>query len=155
LQENQISLLWQGAHCDWIAREIKSEDWGKIISRSSDDQVPGYVKVLDANCFCKCRSLSSIAFESRSRLSQIESEAFLRIHFVEIVLFSSVEVLGVNCFSACRPLPSAYLNQGRDCLDWLGWLFRYRSKSWVRSILLSGDPISASIWIKIKFLANW
>jgi prolyl-tRNA synthetase len=52
-------------------------------------------------CFSGCKSLSSVTFESRSKLSKIVKEAFNRTGLVEIILPSSVEILGVGCFSMC------------------------------------------------------
>jgi hypothetical protein len=49
-------------------------------------------------------SLFSVTFESGSRLSRIENEAFLGTGLVETILSASVEFLGCACFSACRSL---------------------------------------------------
>jgi hypothetical protein len=35
--------------------------------------IPSNVEILGSSCFCGCRSLSSISFESNSRLKGIES----------------------------------------------------------------------------------
>jgi hypothetical protein len=70
----------------------------EIIVRSS-------VELVGAKCF-ECISLSSIKFESGSRLSRIEEWAFCRSGLIEIVIPSSVEFLGDECFGRCEKLQS-------------------------------------------------
>jgi hypothetical protein len=57
--------------------------------------IPSSVAFLGLKCFSWCRSLSSVLFESGSRLSRIERLAFNGTALVEMILPSSVEVLGV------------------------------------------------------------
>jgi hypothetical protein len=66
--------------------------------------VPSSVEILGERCFSLCKSLSSVAFESGSRLSRIEKEAFDQTGLIEIILPSSVEILGEECFSDFRSL---------------------------------------------------
>jgi hypothetical protein len=58
---------------------------------------PSSVEVLGLSCFYECRSLSSVIFESESRLSRlsrIEREAFIRTGLIKIIPPSSVDILG-------------------------------------------------------------
>jgi hypothetical protein len=89
---------------------------------------PASVEYLGVSCFSECRSLSSIRFKSRSKLSQIEMMAFFQTDLVEIILPASVEYLGSRCFSACRSLSSVIFESGskwlrreREVLDQAGW----------------------------------
>jgi hypothetical protein len=55
--------------------------------------LPSSVEVLGERCFSHCGSLSSITFESGSRLSRIEKWTFSQTGLIDIVIPSSVEVL--------------------------------------------------------------
>jgi hypothetical protein len=46
------------------------------ITISSDVEIPRTIEILGSSCFQRCESLSSISFESNSRLASIESFAF-------------------------------------------------------------------------------
>jgi hypothetical protein len=74
--------------------------------------LPSSIEVLDEGCFSNCRSLSSVTFESGSRLSRIEKKAFSQTGLIEIILPSSVEVLGEKCFADCRLLSSITFESG-------------------------------------------
>jgi hypothetical protein len=74
--------------------------------------LPVSVEVLAVNCFGECRSLSSITFESGSRLSRIEKEASRGIGVVKIVLPASGKVLRLGQFSECRSLSSVAFEPG-------------------------------------------
>jgi hypothetical protein len=60
--------------------------------------LPSFVAVLGEKFFYYCKSLSSVTFESGSRLSRIEGWAFSETVLVEIILPSSVAVLGEKFF---------------------------------------------------------
>jgi hypothetical protein len=64
--------------------------------------LPASVQVLGEWCFSFCSSLSSITFESSSRLPRIDKSAFNQTGFVEIITPASVEVLGENCWEMKR-----------------------------------------------------
>jgi hypothetical protein len=53
--------------------------------------LPSSVEVLGESCFYRCGSLSSVTFESGSRLSRIESRAFTGLCLVEMIVPSSVK----------------------------------------------------------------
>jgi hypothetical protein len=74
--------------------------------------IPASIEFLGERCFAKCKSLSSITFESGSRLSRIEAGAFYRTGLIEIIIPASVEFLGERCFSDCRSLSSITFESG-------------------------------------------
>jgi hypothetical protein len=74
--------------------------------------VPASIEFLGEGCFSDCRSLSSITFESGSRLSRIESWAFSQTGLVEIIVPASIEFLGEECFHECRSLSSITFESG-------------------------------------------
>jgi hypothetical protein len=55
--------------------------------------IPKSVEVLCKECFSNCKSLTSITFESDSRLQRIEERAFAGTGLKSIIVPSSVEVL--------------------------------------------------------------
>jgi hypothetical protein len=61
--------------------------------------IPSSVEMLGECCFVRCGSLTSLTFESGSRLSRIESSAFRVAGLIEIIVPSSVEVLAEECFA--------------------------------------------------------
>jgi hypothetical protein len=68
--------------------------------------IPKNVEILGSKCFYCCKSLSSITFESNSRLTRIESEAFYGSSLQSILIPKNVEILGSKCFSLCQSLSS-------------------------------------------------
>jgi uncharacterized protein YuzB (UPF0349 family) len=64
------------------------------------------IEMLESKCFSSCKSLSSILFESNSRLTRIESFAFSSRSLQSILIPSNVEILGSGCFSYCESLSS-------------------------------------------------
>jgi hypothetical protein len=68
--------------------------------------IPSSVELLGLSCFSGCQLLSSITFESNSRLARIESETFSYSSLRSIVIPSNVEILGSKCFYACQSLSS-------------------------------------------------
>jgi hypothetical protein len=104
--------------------------------------LPASVEVLGDGCFSECKSLSSIIFESGSKLSRIEKWAFCQTGLIEIILPVSVEVLSEACFADASqnaaPFPLLSFNQCRNCheskgehsfkLAWLKSFFRHRLK---------------------------
>jgi hypothetical protein len=93
--------------------------------------VPASVEVLCEKCFHLCGSLSSVTFESQSRLSQIGNWAFSGTGLVEMIVPASVEVLGEMCFSECGSLSSVIfepesrlLGIQTEVLQKAGWVGR-------------------------------
>jgi hypothetical protein len=91
--------------------------------------LPASVEMLGEKCFTWCKPLSSVRFESGSRLSRIENEAFRVTGLVEIILPASVEFLGERCFSECPSLSSVTFESGsrlvgneREVLRQAGWI---------------------------------
>jgi hypothetical protein len=60
--------------------------------------------LIGEECFCECRSLCEITFESESRLRGIEKGAFSRSGVKRIQIPSSVGFIGKECFRGCRSL---------------------------------------------------
>jgi predicted transcriptional regulator len=75
-------------------------------SNSSNIEIPRTIEILCSSCFSKCKSLSSISFESNSRLKRIESSAFSESSLESIEIPQSVEILCSSCFSKCASLSS-------------------------------------------------
>jgi hypothetical protein len=74
--------------------------------------LPASVEVLSEMCFFGCGSLSSITFESGSRLSRIESRAFYQTGLIDIIFPASVDVISEGCFSECRSLSPVMFEAG-------------------------------------------
>jgi hypothetical protein len=68
--------------------------------------IPRNVEIIGSQCFADCKSLSSITFESSSRLTRIESAAFYGSSLQSILIPSNVEILESKCFSTCKSLSS-------------------------------------------------
>jgi predicted metal-binding protein len=75
-------------------------------SLSSNITISSDIEILGSSCFSNCKSLSSISFESNSRLTRIESSAFSNSSLESIAIPRNVEVLGSSCFSGCKSLSS-------------------------------------------------
>jgi hypothetical protein len=67
-------------------------------SNSSDITIPFSIQILGPSCFSECRSLSSIVFESPSRLARVESRAFTRSD-VRVLLPSTLMFLAHDAHS--------------------------------------------------------
>jgi hypothetical protein len=68
--------------------------------------IPRSVEILCSSCFYSCESLTSISFESNSRLTRIESNAFSSSSLQSIVIPRGVKILDSSCFSGCNSLTS-------------------------------------------------
>jgi hypothetical protein len=68
--------------------------------------IPASVEVLGEGAFYWCKFLSSVIFESGSRLLRIWRRAFRRTDLMEIIIPASVGFLGEGCFSECKSLSS-------------------------------------------------
>jgi hypothetical protein len=65
--------------------------------------IPATVETIGQNCFSNCTSLSSITFESDSRLNRIEMNAFRGCSSLQSIFIpASVQSLPVRCFRDCR-----------------------------------------------------
>jgi hypothetical protein len=83
-------------------------------SSSSHVSICRDIEILGSSCFAYCESLSSISFESNSRLKRIESSAFSYSSLRSIEIPCNVEILGSSCFADCGSLSSVSLNQIHD-----------------------------------------
>jgi hypothetical protein len=75
-------------------------------SKSLEIEIARTIEILGSHCFSECKSLSSITFESNSRLTRIESKAFYGSSLQSILIPKNVEILGSSCFSNCQSLSS-------------------------------------------------
>jgi hypothetical protein len=67
--------------------------------------IPASVEILCERCFFGCRSLETLTFDTGSKLSYIEGEAFLNCRsLTSIFLPASVESIGSRAFAKCRNL---------------------------------------------------
>jgi hypothetical protein len=74
--------------------------------------IPASVEFIGEYCFPRCVSLTSLTFESGSKLSRIEKETFAETGLHAIVIPESVEFLGEGCFAQCRSLLSVSFESG-------------------------------------------
>jgi hypothetical protein len=74
--------------------------------------IPSSVEMLGEKCFLQCRLLTSVTFESGSRLSRLAKGVFSETGLIEIVIPASVEVIGAKCFAQCRSLSSITFEEG-------------------------------------------
>jgi hypothetical protein len=75
------------------------------------------IRVISANFFLQCKSLSWVPFESGSQLSQLANWAFRESGLISIHLPASVTVIGESCFSRCRSLRRSHLNPAHSYLN--------------------------------------
>jgi hypothetical protein len=68
--------------------------------------IPGDIEILWSSCFSWCGSIKSVSFESNSRLTRIESEAFSDSSLQSIIIPRTVEILCSQCFFSCHALKS-------------------------------------------------
>jgi hypothetical protein len=74
----------------------------RISSNSSNVEIPFDIEILGSSCFSNCQSLSSISFESISRLTRIESSAFSSSSLRSILIPHSVRFLDGSAFDGVR-----------------------------------------------------
>jgi hypothetical protein len=65
------------------------------LSRSCHIEIMNTIEILGSSCFCKCKSVCSISFESNSRLKRIEAAALHRLNY-RLVLPSTVMFIASN-----------------------------------------------------------
>jgi hypothetical protein len=85
------------------------------------------IEIFGSNCFSFCKSLSSISFESNSRLTRIESKAFRRSSLQSIVIPRNVEILGSSCFKWCESFSSISFESNSRLIRIESKAFRYSS----------------------------
>jgi hypothetical protein len=112
-----ISVSVSPANGKFRLRELLLEDFdGSTIYRyfgaCSSVLIPSSIVVLGRESFSWCESLTSVIFESGSRLERIEGRAFHRSGLRSIVIPSSVVVLGKESFYWCLSLKSVLFESG-------------------------------------------
>jgi predicted metal-binding protein len=85
----------------------------RAFSESSEIEIPKNVEILGSNCWSWCRSLLSITFESNSRLTRIEFEAFSASSIQSIVIPRNVQFIDGSAFDTL-PSPSISIELGND-----------------------------------------
>jgi hypothetical protein len=99
-------------------------------SESSEFEIGRNLEILGSKCFSSCKSLLWITFESNSRLTRIESDAFSYSSLQSILIPRNVEILESECFSHCKSL-SSIIFESNSCLT------RIESKAFLYSSLQS------------------
>jgi hypothetical protein len=91
LCEGAIEPCMEDFHCPALSARV----WiSSSISRLTKD------------CFCNCKSLTSVTFELNSKLQRIEESVFEESGLRTIQIPASVEVLCKSCFCNCKSLTS-------------------------------------------------
>jgi hypothetical protein len=106
---NTVSF-WSG-QCEFQVHGLFIEDiTGRSVVRyfgiSSAVVIESRIEVLCERCFFSCESLTSVTFQSNSKLQRIEEFAFQWSGLTTIEVPASVEVLCKSCFSSCKSLTS-------------------------------------------------
>jgi hypothetical protein len=80
-------------------------------------EIPRNVEILGSSCFHDCESLSSISFESNSRLTRIESEA-LGLPWFSVTIPSNI--LFISC-DASPDLEKIWIASPDSCPEYVRW----------------------------------
>jgi hypothetical protein len=80
--------------------------YAKIYSDPVQVWFDASILILPFRLFRQTRRLRSVSFESNSRLTRTEFEAFLRSSLRSILIPRTVEILCSGCFSSCKSLTS-------------------------------------------------
>jgi hypothetical protein len=81
-----------------VLRGVKDKRSVKRVVIGSD------VGIIGEECFCGCKRLCQVAFESGCKLHRIEKKAFICSGVKTIRIPSSVEIIGELCFCDCKYL---------------------------------------------------
>jgi hypothetical protein len=104
------------------------------------------IKIISELCFYKCTFLTSVTFESSSKLQRIEEGAFAGSGLKTIQITASVEVLCKCCFSKCTSLTSVTFESNSK-------LQRIEERAFEQSGLKTIQiPASAEVLCKCCFL---
>jgi hypothetical protein len=82
-------------------------------SSSSSVIIPCDIEILDSSCFFWCKSLESVSFESNSRLTRIESQAFWYYSVQSIVIPRGVRLIDGSAFHNVK-LSSISIENGNE-----------------------------------------
>jgi hypothetical protein len=92
----------------------------RYVGTSATVTIPSHVEQLSAGCFAVCGTISSVMFESGSRLSSIGDQAFWQCSLLSsICLPSSVKTLAHGCFQGCQSLSAVTFESGSQlsCIE--------------------------------------
>jgi hypothetical protein len=81
-------------------------------------EIPRNVEILGSSCFSSCFSLSSISFESNSRLLRIESSAFSYSSLKSIEIPRNLHFIAFNAFQNPRQISLANVD---SCPEYARW----------------------------------
>jgi hypothetical protein len=93
-------------------------------SKSSSIEIGRNIEIVGSNCFSNCRSVNLITFESNSRLTRIESEAFSALQLHPILIPSTILFIA---YSAVDIAAQIRLIDGDSCPEFERWLRLKRS----------------------------
>jgi hypothetical protein len=85
---------------------IRGRSLIRYFGRSTAIVIESRIEIVSESCFSKCHSLTSVAFESKSKLKQIEESAFAESDLRTIQIPASIEVVCNSCFVNCKSLTS-------------------------------------------------
>jgi predicted metal-binding protein len=96
----------------------------QCFSESSEIEIGRNIEILGSNCFSRCKSLSSVTFESNSRLTRIESEAFSFSSLQSILIPSTILFIASDAIDIDSQI---WLIDGDSCPEFDRWLQLRRS----------------------------
>jgi hypothetical protein len=109
----EISMIFvDPANEHLIAIDFYLMDFNRVsilryFGSESDPTLDAAIQILGAASFGRCESLSSLMFESGSRLKEIDAWAFAGCSSLQTICIpESTEVIGRNCFDRCTSLSS-------------------------------------------------
>jgi hypothetical protein len=107
---NEIFVVENGLLIDVLHQKLI-----RSFSKSSTIEIGRNIEILESNSFSQCKLLSSITFESNSRLTRIESEAFSFSSLQSIVIPRNVEFIDGSAFFGVT-LSSISIESGNENL---------------------------------------
>jgi hypothetical protein len=107
---NDIFVLENGFLIDIVHQKLI-----RNLSKSSILEIIGNIEILGSKCFLSRKSLSSMTFESNSRLTRIESGAFAYSSLESILLPSTILFMASDVLNIDSPLVFGTSIDGNSC----------------------------------------
>jgi hypothetical protein len=123
------------------------------LSTSSNIPIPPSIEILGSNCFSRCKSLSSISFESNSQLTRIGSAAFSLSSLRSILIPRTVQILRSKCFAFCESLSSISFESSSQLKYIQSQAFQWVNVEIVipsTILFVASDAIPASLQIRLE-----
>jgi hypothetical protein len=99
--------------------DIVNHKWIRDFSNSPSVQIGDDIEIVGSSCFSWCDLIVSLTFESNSRLTRIESEAFNSIEImIMIIIPSTVLFVAFNAFS---DLSYIFISDRDSCPEFDRW----------------------------------